>query len=298
MEQSNSRTAPAFTGSVSNRQNESARLPPSHITLQPAESRVTRTLQLPGRNCSSPTRPIINSPPRSNRARHPSFTTCPMPPSRPCPPCRRRLPIARAGHLRHGAVHALRPGSGHGRLFRASSSRPSSNSLKPHRSSPRPSRKPAQAGAISRRGIRRSRTSATLPAPAVRRPRPLLLPAQFLRLRASNPSPRLRKLRRKTPHRTGLTDEELEQRNLPPLRGPWIRIQRQGGPLSPRDEAEQQLQAIESSYSGWLGGSTVLNYRTGDLGYGQLAAIEAPFEASAPLGYHARVTVVATARLS
>ena len=92
---------------------------------------------------------------------------------------------------------------------------------------------------------------------------------------------------------TGLTDEELEQRSLPPLRGPWIRIQRQGGPLSPRDEAEQQLQAIESSYSGWLGGSTVLNYRTGNLGYSQLAAIESPFEASAPLGYHARVTVVA-----
>jgi tetratricopeptide (TPR) repeat protein len=92
---------------------------------------------------------------------------------------------------------------------------------------------------------------------------------------------------------TGLSDEELEQRNLPPLRGPWIRIQRQSGALSPRDEAEQQLQAIESGYSGWLGGSTVLNYRTGDAGYSQLAAIESPFEASAPLGLHARITVVA-----
>ena len=92
---------------------------------------------------------------------------------------------------------------------------------------------------------------------------------------------------------TGLSDEELEQRNLPPLRGPWIRIQRQNGPPSPRDEAEQQLQAIESGYSGWLGGSTVLNYRTGDAGYSQLAAIESPFEASAPLGLHARITAVA-----
>jgi hypothetical protein len=92
---------------------------------------------------------------------------------------------------------------------------------------------------------------------------------------------------------TGLTDQELEQRNLPPLRGPWVRVQREGNPLSPRDEAEMQLRAIESGYSGWLGGSTLLNYRTGDPGYGQLAAIEAPFEASAPLGYHARVVVVA-----
>ena len=92
---------------------------------------------------------------------------------------------------------------------------------------------------------------------------------------------------------TGLSDQELEQRNLPPLRGPWIRIQRQENQLSPRDLAEQQLQAIESGYSGWLGGSSVLNYRTGDPGFSELAAIEAPFEASAPLGYGARITVVA-----
>ena len=92
---------------------------------------------------------------------------------------------------------------------------------------------------------------------------------------------------------TGLSDEELEQRNLPPLHGPWIRIQRQNNQPSPRDLAEQQLQAIESGYSGWLGGSTLLNYRTGTLGYSQLAAIETPFEASAHLGYSARITAIA-----
>ena len=41
---------------------------------------------------------------------------------------------------------------------------------------------------------------------------------------------------------TGLTDQELEQRNLPPLRGPWVRVQRGANPLSPREEAEMQLQ--------------------------------------------------------
>ena len=92
---------------------------------------------------------------------------------------------------------------------------------------------------------------------------------------------------------TGLSDQELEQRNLPPLRGPWVRVQREGNPLSPRDEAEMQLRAIESGYSGWLGGSTVFNYRSGDPGYSQLAAIESPFEASAPLGYNARITAIA-----
>ncbi|MGD1106009.1 MAG: cellulose synthase subunit BcsC-related outer membrane protein [Terracidiphilus sp.] len=92
---------------------------------------------------------------------------------------------------------------------------------------------------------------------------------------------------------TGLSDEELQQRNLPPLHGPWVRIQRQAGPPSPRDQAEQQLQAIESGYSGWLGETALLNYRNGAPGYNQLAAIDSPFEASAPLGTHARITAIA-----
>ena len=91
----------------------------------------------------------------------------------------------------------------------------------------------------------------------------------------------------------GLTDQELEERNLPPLRGPWVRMQRQAPPLSPRDQAEMQLQAIESGYSGWLGGTGVLNNRSGNLGFDHLSDLEAPFEASAPMGYHARITVIA-----
>jgi tetratricopeptide (TPR) repeat protein len=91
----------------------------------------------------------------------------------------------------------------------------------------------------------------------------------------------------------GLSDQELEQRNLPPLRGPWVRVQRDGKPVNPREEAEMQLRTIESGYSGWLGGSGYINYRSGALGYDHLAALEAPFEASAPMGYHARITIVA-----
>lgn len=92
---------------------------------------------------------------------------------------------------------------------------------------------------------------------------------------------------------TGLTDEELAQRNLPPLRGPWIRMRRQANPVSPREEAEQQLAAIESGYSGWIGFTSLVNHRSGAPGYSQLTAIEPPFEASAPLGYHARITAIA-----
>jgi tetratricopeptide (TPR) repeat protein len=92
---------------------------------------------------------------------------------------------------------------------------------------------------------------------------------------------------------TGLTDEELQQRNLPPLRGPWVRVQREQRTTSPREEAELQLRSIESGYSPWTGGAGLLNYRSGDLGYDHLSALEAPFEISTPLGYNARLTAVA-----
>ncbi len=90
-----------------------------------------------------------------------------------------------------------------------------------------------------------------------------------------------------------LTDDEQAQQNLPPLRGPWIRFLRGANPPSPRELAEEQLRAIESGYSGWLGGTSTLNYRSGTPGYSQLAAVEAPFEASTPLGAHARLAAVA-----
>ena len=92
---------------------------------------------------------------------------------------------------------------------------------------------------------------------------------------------------------TGLTDEELQQRNLPPLRGPWIRLQRAPHPIDPRAEAEMQLRSIESGYSAWFGGAGIVNYRSGALGYDHLTALEAPFELSTPLGYNSRFTIVA-----
>jgi tetratricopeptide (TPR) repeat protein len=91
----------------------------------------------------------------------------------------------------------------------------------------------------------------------------------------------------------GLSDEELEQRALPPLRGPWVRVQRQKQPASPREEAEQQLQSLESGYSPWGAGTGEINYRSGNLGYDHLSSLEAPFEVSTPFGYNARITVVA-----
>jgi cellulose synthase operon protein C len=91
---------------------------------------------------------------------------------------------------------------------------------------------------------------------------------------------------------TGLADQELQEHNLPPLRGPWVRNQRGFPQLNPRDVAEQQLQKIESSYSGWLGGTANSEYRSGAIGFSRLIALEAPFEISLPMGYHARFSLV------
>jgi tetratricopeptide (TPR) repeat protein len=91
----------------------------------------------------------------------------------------------------------------------------------------------------------------------------------------------------------GITDEELQQRSLPPLRGPWVKVQREARAVTPREEAEMQLQTLESSYSPWAAGVGLINYRSGDLGYDHLSALEAPFEVSTPFGYNARMTIVA-----
>jgi hypothetical protein len=93
---------------------------------------------------------------------------------------------------------------------------------------------------------------------------------------------------------TGLSDQELQQRNLPPLRGPWFRhAPREPVAINPRDEAEMQLRAIEGGYSAWLGGTGVIAHRTGSPGFDGLTSLESTFEASVPLGTKARVTFIA-----
>jgi len=83
---------------------------------------------------------------------------------------------------------------------------------------------------------------------------------------------------------TGLTDQELQERNLPPLKGPWARLTHPTPTvLSPREEAEMQLRTIEGGYSAWLGGTGNIAHRTGDPGYGNLTSLDAEFEASVPL---------------
>ena len=90
---------------------------------------------------------------------------------------------------------------------------------------------------------------------------------------------------------TGATDDELMRENLPPLRGPYQRpsIVRQ---QDLRQQAQMQLGYILSGYSAWVGGSGFVNHRSGTAGFDSMTSLEAPFEASSPLGRVARVTVV------
>jgi hypothetical protein len=94
----------------------------------------------------------------------------------------------------------------------------------------------------------------------------------------------------------GLTDDQLMQRNLPPLRGMNSRaafIPPSSRPRDAREEAQTQLATIEGGYSPWYGGTGIVNHRSGAPGYDQLTAFESPFEVSTPLGTGGRLTVVA-----
>jgi tetratricopeptide (TPR) repeat protein len=90
------------------------------------------------------------------------------------------------------------------------------------------------------------------------------------------------------------SDAELVARMVPPLRGGYSPAGGAAGPpLSPREQAEHDLQALESSYSAWIGGTGFARYRSGLTGFDRLTDLEADFEASVVAAKKARFTVVA-----
>jgi tetratricopeptide (TPR) repeat protein len=90
---------------------------------------------------------------------------------------------------------------------------------------------------------------------------------------------------------TSATDDELMKENLPPLRGSYERpsIVRQ---RDLREQAQINLSNIEAGYSAWLGGTGVVNHRSGTTGFDALTVLQAPFEVSAPLSKGGRLTLV------
>lgn len=89
------------------------------------------------------------------------------------------------------------------------------------------------------------------------------------------------------------SDAQLVARNLPPLRGGYYPMVKEAGPpLTERQEAELALSTIEASYSGWLGGTASVRFRTGTAGINRLYDFEAPFEASFVAGKSVRFSII------
>jgi tetratricopeptide (TPR) repeat protein len=90
------------------------------------------------------------------------------------------------------------------------------------------------------------------------------------------------------------TDQDLMQKQLPPLRGAYYTGEMPGPqvPLTERQQAERDLAELEASYSGWIGGTGSARYRSGTVGYDRLTDVETTFEASSVAGNSVRFSVV------
>jgi len=76
---------------------------------------------------------------------------------------------------------------------------------------------------------------------------------------------------------------------LPPLTAPIIANR---APLTPREQIQQQLAVIEGASSSWSGGTSGVDYRSGQPGFDQLAIFSAQAETSAVIGPGIRTTFI------
>ena len=76
---------------------------------------------------------------------------------------------------------------------------------------------------------------------------------------------------------------------LPPLTGSMLT---NSAPLTPRQQIQQQLEVIEAASSNWMGGSSTLDYRSGQPGYDRLAIYSGQVEGSSMLGPGVRTTFI------
>jgi tetratricopeptide (TPR) repeat protein len=99
----------------------------------------------------------------------------------------------------------------------------------------------------------------------------------------------LREIPQQVPQAPGLTDQQLVDSQLPPLRSNYVPTLPS---LNANQEARQQIEAIDGGLSPWVGGTGYVHHRSGTAGFDQLTALEAPFEASTLLGTDARLTLI------
>ena len=78
---------------------------------------------------------------------------------------------------------------------------------------------------------------------------------------------------------------------LPPLTGPIVRSQT--AQKTPRQQIEEQLAIMQGASSAWLGGTSGVDYRSGQPGYDRLALFSAQTESSGMIAPGVRATVIA-----
>ncbi|MEZ2346354.1 cellulose synthase subunit BcsC-related outer membrane protein [Terriglobus sp. RCC_193] len=88
------------------------------------------------------------------------------------------------------------------------------------------------------------------------------------------------------------TDGDLVARSVPPLRGYYDPNEKVAPPLNERQQTELDLATLESSYSGWVGGSGWVRFRSGTPGVNRLFDYEAPMEATFVVGNRVRFSVI------
>ena len=90
------------------------------------------------------------------------------------------------------------------------------------------------------------------------------------------------------------TDADLVAQHVPALRGNYSTstLLAPQVPLTERQQAERDLESLESSYSGWLGGTASARYRSGTLGLDRLTDLETTVEASVTAANHIRFSIV------
>jgi tetratricopeptide (TPR) repeat protein len=86
----------------------------------------------------------------------------------------------------------------------------------------------------------------------------------------------------------GAGSNQIASAALPPLTGAVVAQ----APMTPREQIEQQLAVLEGASSGWVGGTSTLDYRSGQPGYDRLAMYSGQAEASGMLGPGVRTTFI------
>ena len=88
------------------------------------------------------------------------------------------------------------------------------------------------------------------------------------------------------------TDYDLMQKRVPPLRNGYETVAVPQVPLTQRQQTELDLESLEASYSGWLGGTGSARYRSGTPGLDRLTDLEATVEASIVANNSIRFSIV------